>query len=353
MANIVMLNLAEKEGGGPTDKLLRSLKKKYPTLGWLSAKFWGQNTVVELSLFELMKAHREGTLNTRAYLKIRDEYMTDINKHAKKLEVFAAADLIKVNQLCLSADKIFLCIHGKYNDNGRGFAHLELDSGNTPTAAVTDWKSLASFLNVLFPVRTSMYNLALIMCYAARTAHFRLDQQGQVDPEELKTSFAYKLFASVCRNRPLRMTARTGAVGFNPDTGHSNVETDEAVLARADRDEFDHERATAEVYEKIQALKERMTTRKGGASDDTVKKWLAMDKKFKDNPDAAAADDDEAIMKAYRAAVLRREEYGRQMQSKDKYGKIVYNYQNDQLTIFAKYPKPGALLYQGELIPVA
>jgi len=329
MANIVVLDLADKEGGTPVQKTVDTLKQKFPQRTGIKKVFCGQGNVVEkFDLFDLLAGFNGNG-------------------------AMSAAQLTRVQQSCRQANKIFLCIHGKHNDTESGFASLTLGGAMTN---LTTWQQLANFIILLLPERFEPFNLALIMCYGARTEHFRLNQQGDLPADEIKSSFAYKFFSKLCVARKVRMTARTGAVQMDPSTGHSMVESEESVNARADQEDFLRAREEEAVFDNIKDLKTRMTTRAGGASEESAQRWMALEARYKATPDAAANTDEERIIKAYQQAVRRKKEYQAIMDGnpdKTKFGKIVYTYSDNVLIIRCKYPEPGVNLYSGPLLAVA
>jgi hypothetical protein len=329
MANIVVLDLADKEGGTPVQKTVDTLKQKFPQRTGIKKVFCGQGNVVEkFDLFDLLAGFNGNG-------------------------AMSAAQLTRVQQSCRQANKIFLCIHGKHNDTESGFASLTLGGAMTN---LTTWQQLANFIILLLPERFEPFNLALIMCYGARTEHFRLNQQGDLPADEIKSSFAYKFFSKLCVTRKVRMTARTGAVQMDPSTGHSMVESEESVNARADQEDFLRAREEEAVFDNIKDLKARMTTKAGGASEESAQRWMALEARYKATPDAAANTDEERIIKTYQQAVRRKKEYQAIMDGnpdKTKFGKIVYTYSDNVLIIRCKYPEPGVNLYSGPLLAVA
>ena len=329
MANIVVLDLADKEGGTPVQKTVDTLKQKFPQRTGIKKVFCGQGNVVEkFDLFDLLAGFNGNG-------------------------AMSAAQLTRVQQSCRQANKIFLCIHGKHNDTESGFASLTLGGAMTN---LTTWQQLANFMILLMPERFEPYNLALIMCYGARTEHFRLNQQGDLPADEIKSSFAYKFFSKICVARKIRMTARTGAVQMDPSTGHSMVESEESVNAHADQEDFLRAREEEAVFDNIKDLKARMTTKAGGASEESAQRWMALEARYKATPDAAANTDEERIIKTYQQAVRRKKEYQAIMDGnpdKTKFGKIVYTYSDNVLIIRCKYPEPGVNLYSGPLLAVA
>lgn len=325
--NIVLLNLGDRApGGGLIAKSANSLRKKYP----VSKTFlFAGNQISEFSLFALLAKYKAGS------------------------GALARSDpeLQQVRNLCNSASKIMLCLHGLHNDVQSGFANDTLN--HAPMASVASFSDLAGFALTFLPLRDKVYNLALIMCYGARSENFRLDHEGHIPPNDLKTSFAYKFYRRICVFRNVRMTARTGATGFDTDTGRSTVESEASVQARADKEDFLRLLATQTAIDDYKNLKDTYTKSAFGGSETRAQLWMQMDQKFRANPDAAAAGADETKVRDYHRVLRTKAGYedAMQMQDRTKYGKYVYTYSSGKgLTIFSKYPKPGVVLYQGPLI---
>src|SRR5262249_36969988 len=74
------------------------------------------------------------------------------------------------------------------------------------------------------------YNLALIMCYGAR-GDIETDHQGEVAPDVLKSSFAYKLFKVLRQKLNVRMTAGTGTMAHSKKTLKPYVQNEKMVRA--------------------------------------------------------------------------------------------------------------------------
>ena len=326
-ANIVLLNLGDRApGGGLIAKSATSLRRKYPVSSTL---LFAGNQITELSLFSLLAKYQAGA------------------------GALARSDpqLLQVRNLCSSATKIMLCLHGLHNDVLSGFANDTLN--HTPMAAVASFADLAGFTLMFLPLRDKIYNLALIMCYGARSDNFRLNHEGQIAPDDLKTSFAYKFYRRICMFRNVRMTARTGATGFDEHTGRSTVESEASVQARADNEDFLRLVATQTAIDDYKNLKDSYTKAAHGGSEERARAWLQMDNNFRANPDLAASNPDEAGIKAYHQVLKTKNAYQDAMggQDRTKYGKYIYAYTpKDGLTIFSKYPKPGVVLYHGPLL---
>jgi hypothetical protein len=152
-ARIVLLNLGDRAGGGGlVHKSATKLQIKYPPASKYS--LFSGNAVLELSLFALMAKYQAG------HLPLSD------------------AELQNVRTACAGATKIMLCLHGLHNDVQSGFADDSM--AHTPMAAVASHTDLARFTLSFLPLRDKVYNLALIMCYGARSQNYRLDHQGMI-----------------------------------------------------------------------------------------------------------------------------------------------------------------------------
>jgi len=324
--NIVLLNLGDRaEGGGLIAKTAKNIKVKHPVK---KTFLFAGNQVTEFSLFSLMAKYKAG-----APLPLSDP------------------ELLQVRNLSSCASKVMLCLHGLHNDVDSGHANDTMNG--VPMAAVASYADLANLTLMILPIREKDYDVALIMCYGARSENFRLDHTGMIPTADLRTSFAYKFYKRICRVRGVRMTARTGATGFDEHTGRSMVESESSVLARADREDFLRLAQTQTQIADYVALKDSYTKAASGGSEARSLLWMAMDGKFRANPNLVAAGTDEVKVRAYHQIVEAKNAFQAATtgQDKNKYGKYVYTYSSkDGLTILSKYPKPGVVLYKGDLI---
>jgi hypothetical protein len=266
---------------------------------------------------------------------------------------------------CDQADKIYLCTHGLANDTEHAFAKA---SGGE---ALATWAEFGKLLAKLLPSTDKQYNIALVMCYGARTDTYRssdLDHTGQIPVSMLKTSFAFKLFKSLCeKNRKIRMTARTGAVGFDDKTGKSSVEQEAAIDISLEKEEFLRSAKTDKVIKDWKAFKDAANAAGAAAqaagkeTPSKVKKWLTADQKFRSNPDKSTglfASDVDKAGKAYHQVIAQKnamEQRKAQYQDLAKYGKLVYSKNAAGITIYSKYGNqkdigPGTVLYSGPML---
>lgn len=157
-------------------------------------------------------------------------------------------DIQHIRNDCNQAKTIAVVIHGMPDETEHGFS--------TDGDSVATWGQLSNLALMLFPNRSKKFNIALIMCYAARSEDHKLNHQGVIPPEKLKTSFAYKFFRRICLFRNIRMSARTGAVSSDGDVNHT-IENEEQVFY---------------VIEKGEASQKRLANQKTGTGngDDAI-----------------------------------------------------------------------------------
>jgi hypothetical protein len=335
MGKLVILNLADPEGIGPVSRVKSGLQGKQKA----RAVTVGDDVVPIFEMFDELK--NVGSLK-------------------------ASNELKDVAIACDQADKIYLCTHGLANDTEHAFAKA---SGG---AALATWSEIGKLIGKLLPSTDKTYNIALVMCYGARSDTYRssdLDHTGQIPASMLKTSFAYKLFKYLCeQNRNIRMTARTGAVGFDDKTGKSSVEQEAAIDIALDKEEFLRSPKTQRVIDEWKAFKDEANAAGKAAHDagktgmpSTTKKWMAADQKFRSNPDKSTglfASDVDKAGKAYHQVIARKnamEQTKSQYQDLGKYGKLVYSKNAAGISIVSKYGNqkdigPGTVLYTGPLL---
>jgi hypothetical protein len=328
MPRYVILNLADPGQMGPVTKVKSGLqvrvKNSARTIGV------GDDVVPIHDLFDMLtivKGDRLGNLG---------------------------ADFDRVRDDCDSAEKIFLCTHGTASDTEHGFAAA------TGGAPLGDWKDFGRLMRRLLPRKDKTYNLALVMCYGARTETYYardLDHQGRIPASLLKTSFAYKFFKYLCdgHGRNIRMTARTGAVGFSDKTGASSVEQEAAIDIGLEKEEFLRQPKIQMTIDQWKAYKDAVD------SDAKAAKFVKVDQKFKKNPNAAAKSFSsmERAGKAYHQMLARKNAL--EMQKFNyadlrKYGKIVYETADGGLRVINKYGSadtgigPSTVLYEGPFL---
>lgn len=291
---------------------------------------FGRNTVRHYSCVEIARADKLGNLDR--------------------------SDVEAIRKDCEKAKKIYIIMHGKPDETEKGFSN--------PVQGVQQeyaWADLGRLALLLFPKSGGTYSVSLVMCYGARTATYRLNQNGTLPAGELKSSFAYKFFRQLCVARNVRMTAVTGAVSTNDD-GTNVVESEEWVSATLDMIDYKKDTATRSALDTRKKIEEAGYP--GGKTE-----WAALCQKFALNGDEDPGTDPLKIFlkqyyyeKVHRNASLRSAKtqaaqvHGGQS-NVAKYGRIVYSYNGGLLTIVNKYGDPnnpvvGAnhLLYSGALL---
>jgi hypothetical protein len=336
MSKLVILNLADPKGIGPVSRVKTGLEAKQKTRASITV---GDEIVPIYDLLE--------EVATAGSLKMSDE-----------LKEAALA--------CEQASKIYLCTHGLANDTEHAFAKA---SGG---GALGTWEDFGKLLGKLLSSTSKQYNIALVMCYGARTDTYRstdLDHTGMIPVSMLKTSFAYKLFKHLAgQQRKVRMTARTGAVQFDDKTGVSSVQQEAQIDIALDKEEYLRSAKVQKTIDEWKKFKDeqlaayKVSLGAGKTSEPSlVKKFNAADKKFRDNPDASTGIFASGVVKAgkaYHQVIAKKNAFEQQKsQYKDleKYGKIVYSNTTTGVTIVSKYGNqkdigPGTVLYSGPLL---
>lgn len=274
------------------------------------------------------------------YYSCQEILQRDQNKNLDK------ADLARIRQDCQSAKTVSFIIHGTPTDTEHGFS--------TSGAALCTWKELGQLALLLLPDGKD-YHIALIMCYAARSQQADLDHNGQIPVNELKTSFAYKFFRSICVYRSVRMTARTGAVSNDSNLNHT-VETEEQVFQLLEKQQAMQLRTANKASMDLQ--KTNLFNSKGL----TAKTFDLELKKFLDNPNRVPHGKVETFAKQYiiytpyMAGFIQNKFDQAKLGNRSKYGKLIYSYNGGVLEIVSRYDTDshGAnySLYRGALLSV-
>ena len=332
---IVFLNMADTQHA-LSNKSVRALQRKYPAYsGWNPYNYYvGNNCVEEIDLIPLYRKWKSGPRD-RAYLDAMN----------------------RVRLSCAKADKLMLGVHGTV--------------GNTETASIEDFghasvsvtcQDLATFFLGCLPATDSgwwflpgsggtpkRYHVALIMCFGARSQNHLADHAGILSPEAIRSSFAYKFYRLVCRQRIILMTARTGSVSFDENTGRSLVQTEEAVLAEAEYNDLQAAISTKMVAELNERLWERATREE---RRDLVQQRERIEQEIeRGRTDWSMASPAQMILVRYALLRKRTQEL---TQAKDpsiaKHGKFVFLYdsQAQSVTVVRKYPV-RTVIYQGAL----
>jgi hypothetical protein len=236
------------------------------------------------------------------------------------------------------ADKIIIIIHGMPTDTDAGFTNVDLNG----VRKLCTWDELGHLALLLFPKRSKTYNISLVMCYGARSENYRLDHMGNISPEDLKSSFAYKFFRSICNFRNVRMSARTGAVS-NDGRLHNIVETEARVREVIDESEI--KQAATNKLPELRRKRDELL-----ADGVSREQWNDALREYSTNPDAPANTKLEKVAKkyAYYTSVglqqvhAQYEDEIRQVGVQlAKYGKLIYVYRNGELRIINRYGNPA------------
>ena len=323
MSHYLVINLADRDGMGAISKLHDGVGNKRSRSG-LSKLIKGQNITERVDAFDMLDDFVAGTLA----------------RNDPRLQALRTQ--------CARSKKIYLATHGTPTDVDHAFANAA--GGN----ALCTVQQLGDFMLMAMPDRQSEYNLALVMCYGARTLNFRatnLDHQGMIPVHDLRTSFAYKFFRRLIAGRKVRMTARTGAVAFDADTGISTVEQEVSVDARIDKEAFLRQ---AHILPATNANRARMhqAAQGGNASYD---RFQQMSQGYRQHPGRAAVTDEQRDIKAYQDIMRQKQAYIDIMEAntdRTKYGKLVYSYRSGTLKVINKYGNGGQpiALYDGLLL---
>jgi len=329
---IVFLNLADKHDQGLAKTTVDSLRKKYPKLeNWFTQFLWEVNRVDLVDLFTLLDEMRNpNAINKRSYggRWALAEHLTEKTN---------------IKTLCTNADKIMLGAHGHYDDRDSGYAGMGWEQGSGLIGSYKDFaKLVATFLN---PNRR--YKIALIVCFAARSADYKKDHDGKLNVDDIKSSFAYKFFAELVKqsSTELTLTARTGAVSFDTSTGKSLVQTEAAVaadIADAELQKADETKRLADAYNDL--------SRTLGESG-KIGEFYAMEEamvKVDANPVSKA---EQIIYDYHRLKARITALESQKSKNAGKYGKFVYRSENGTAKVYRKYDKDkkAELLWEGKL----
>ncbi|MBX3588481.1 MAG: hypothetical protein KF796_17770 [Ramlibacter sp.] len=335
---IVFFNLADMHENGLARTSVRALRRKYPGYSFIYELFAGQNQCHQIDLFGLLNRDP----NPRS--GVAPIPMNMLTPHMWCLPD-TARERFAISLLCAQADKIMLGVHGSYDDTDQGFAGLGWERGSGVVGNVNQFAELiASFL---LPRRH--YKVALIVCFGARSQNYRVDHDGVLSEDDIKSSFAYKFFKRLCARVSVTLTARTGSVGFNSDTGRSEVQTEAAVNAEIDLAELQAAGQTARAARDFEQLQQFMCQSPEGRLK--LREMI----RHMDTPHAQPRNHPERIIQAYntvKATVTRLTTDSNRMVS--KYGKFVYTYDagTRTATVCRKYEngaKVMRVLYQGAL----
>jgi hypothetical protein len=265
---------------------------------------------------------------------------------AEKNNTLSRTSLDAVRKDCEASKTIAVFIHGILADTEHGFA--------TGGVEICTWQDLGRLMLLVLPKRQREYNIALLMCYGARSSNAKLNHEGMIPPEELRTSFAYKFFRSICQLHNIRMSARTGLV--KTDQGvHHLVESEEWVMSTI---MYQHGLQAqkglkkAEMDTRVMELcKEHRIPRE---HFDTIVE------EFAKNPAQIAWGPVQLVAKQYviysphMSTYVKNSFKDQRLAWLEKYGKLIYTYKNGTLEIISRFDPDRTgktyTLYQGALL---
>jgi len=323
---IVFLNLADRHEHGLARTTVAALKRKYPRYSWIYEKAAGANVVDLIDLFELLR------------YQSRPRPFHDLTSYVLAA-VWYVQEPTEVRRRCRQADKIMLGVHGHYGDAERGHANMGWQSEQ---GAVGTYREFAELLTPLFE-KGRPYRRTRVMCYGARSARFDRDHTNPsaLEEQDIRGSFAFKLFRELCAEYDVKMTARTGSLRFDQASGASMVQTEAALTAEAEFDALDSGVLTAAHQAEV-AVQDRIFR-----EDGNIKRFRAMETRMVDGGEPQTGD--ERIIRRHmdlkaRANVL----VPLKSADQGKYGKFVYTYNRarSRIVVTSKYPPP-TVLYDG------
>ena len=250
---------------------------------------------------------------------------------------------LAISMFCGRADKIMLGVHGKFDDTTQGVAGLGWDQGS---AVIGDYKEFAQLISSFLMPRKS-YKLSLIVCFGARSQNYRVNHDGDLAEEDIKSSFAYKFFKEICTKADVTLTARTGSVAFDSQTGRSLVQSEAAVKAEIESAEIQAAEYTKRIARDYEQLGRFMNATEEGRG-----KFFKMLDRMSE-PAAKPRNKPERTIKEYNDIRTRVTTLSTQSANLvSKYGKFVYIYDDRAVTVCRKYEghqKVMKVLYHGEL----
>lgn len=253
-------------------------------------------------------------------------------------------DVALIREDCRKAKTIAFVIHGQPSDTDQGFS--------TTGGALCRWSDLARLAMLLLPNGSDTYRIALIMCYGARSSGAMLNHDGALPEGELKSSFAYKFFRSLCRARNIRLSAWTGAVSNDANMMHT-VEQEGEVMLAIEKQSITHSRGLNKAT--MDQEKQELVS-SGAVTNDAFGDML---QKFANQPNLAPVGPVETFAKnyviysPYAFLYARNKHSDKAMGNTSKYGKFVYSYAGGNAKIEARYATdnhgPNHVLFEGPL----
>lgn len=264
---------------------------------------------------------------------------------AQKNNTLSQVDLDAIQKDCAEAKTIAIFIHGDVIDTEHGFA--------TGGVQICTWKDLGELMLLLLPA-TRENNIALLMCYGARSSNATLNHEGMIPSTELSTSFAYKLFRSICVHRQIRMSARTGLLRTDQGVNHL-VECEESAMKQAM-----YQHALQQQRGVRKAEMDRLVTEVCEEHRLSREDFDAIVEEFAKNPAQMAWGEVQHVAKRYVIYSRHMEMYvknsfkGQRTGDLEKYGKLVYTYKGGRLEIISRFDRDYTAktytLYEGQLL---
>jgi hypothetical protein len=348
---IVFLNLADMDPHGLAPKTVAALGQKHHGSELIRSHDTNGNQIYCVDLFNLLKEDPQGSALPQIpaqELRQRAPFlMRTVFRELPKEKLKILQERIAVALLCREADKIMVGAHGRMGEPDKAYTGLGWDKGEGVLGTPEQFATLvASFLTT-----GQEYKIALIVCYGARSFDHRVNHEGDLREQDIKSSFAYRFFKTICTQYQVTLTARTGAVGFNETTGKSEVQTEAAITAEWDFRELESSKKTHDLEQKYNALSEKMvkTTSEG-------RRLLQIEAMAEEGkPEGLSSEEIEAYntIRNYTQVIGRLQTLAFEKENRlNKYGKFVYTYDNGTLTVFRKYEagaKVSRVLYTGPL----
>jgi hypothetical protein len=332
---IVFLNLADMHEHGLAMTTVRALRVKYPRASWLYEFAYGRNEITLVDLFDLLDWQRRPRNATPlVHLGLGGLLLDPRLFHY-------VSERVRIIELCAAADKVMLGVHGNFGDTSRGHKGLGWDMGMGIAGTYDEFANLVGGL--LKPDRA--YRLALIMCYGARSLNYLKDHDRDLTVGDVQSSFAYKFYALICKKARVTMTARTGSVGFDAQTGRSLVQTEAAVTAQVEDAEMQAVGATRRAKEDYDTVKERMFK-----LDGDLTRFFAIEERMSVATAVATNDEERAVKAFYDTQRTATRLQNKARETDPKQGKFVYTFDGANISVFRKYEEGRTVmrpLYHG------
>lgn len=319
MARIVFLNMADDlhvDG----HKAVDALRIKYPPSGGGLFKR-AKDQVVEVEMVPLYRAWKQNTHNPK--------------------------DIAKVQKEVTAAKKVMISVHGPMKDVDYALIRDPMGGGDEQVT----YQDLGRLLLALMAPGT-YHNLTLVTCFAARSSSYGVDHQN-LGAVNWTDSFAYKVFNEIVPAREVRMTARTGELGFNTASGVSEVQSELSIQGTIDNENIQAEAAVGQSQAWWNTNVARISasptygqfavdlTQANNQATPGLK--LQHLQALRGNHGLPPGQADTRSCLDYLNALIRLTEASSRQSDpiKAKYGKMVYRYLHGRgICVFAKYPNP-------------